>query len=154
MSNTAHPYVFGLRWETRCVIAFIVLTFSGIVTMLYADASATGLIRSSLIVLGTALAAVLRHFLRDDYLHTTSSTTLLALIPPISVATVYAGMLSSWMQRVGFGTVIRVTVTSLLLWGVVASAFPLTLPENLVTLVVSVATSVTRQITRPSRYLP
>lgn len=153
MSNSAHRYVVGLRWETRCVIALIVLTVVGIVAMMYADAFASGLVLSCLIALGIALAITLRQLLRDDYLHTTSAVTLISLIPPVSLATVYVGMLSSWMQRVGFGTFMRVAVTSVLLWSVVAVALPLTTLESTLVLLASATTSILRQITGPSRYL-
>lgn len=153
MSNSSQQYVFGLRWETRCLIAFIVLTFVGIVTMIYADTFASSLVLGSLTVVGIAIAITLRQLLREDYLHTTPTSTIVALIPPISMATVYVGMISSWMQRVGFGTFMRVAVTSLLLWSVVAVALPLTTFESTLVLLTSAATSILRQITGPSRYL-
>lgn len=153
MSNSHQQYVFGLRWETRCVVAFIIVTFVGIVTMIYADALASSLILGSLIIVGSALALSLRQLLRDDYLHTTSATTIVAMVPPISLATVYVGMLSSWMQRMGFGMFMRIGVTSLIVWSVVAGSMSLSATESTLVLVTSVSTSVIRQAAVRSWYL-
>ncbi len=153
MTSSAYNYVQGLRWETRFVISFIVVSFVALVAMLYADAVVSRIIASTLVILATGLATTLRHLLRNDYLHTSSFATAIALVPPISLATVYVGMLSSWMQRVGFGVMMRIGVTSLLLWSVVTVSLHLSLIESTVVFVMSGITAIMRQVSGPNRYL-
>lgn len=153
MTSNAYNYVQGLRWETRLVISCIVVSCVALVAMLYADAVVSLIVVAALLTCATGVAATLRHLLRADYLHTSSMLTVIACFPPVSFATVYVGMLSSWMQRVGFGMLMRIGVTSLLLWSLVAVSLHLTLIESTAVFVASVTTAVVRQVSGPNRYL-
>ncbi len=153
MARTANNYVLGLRWETRLVISYLVVTFAALPTMLNVEVVVSRIILATLIVFGSGLALALRSLLRDDYLHTSAASTLVVLLPPVTPATVYVGLISSWMQRVGFGVVMRVAVTSTLLWSVIAAGMQLSTAQSAVVLAASLATSVARQLLGSSRYL-
>lgn len=153
MARTANNYVLGLRWETRLVISYLVATFAALPAMLNVEAVVSRIILATLIVLGSGLALALRSLLRDDYLHTSAAWTLLSLLPPVTPATIYVGLISSWMQRVGFGVVMRVAVTSTLLWSVVAAGLQLSTTQSAVVFATSIATSAARQLLGSSRYL-
>jgi hypothetical protein len=153
MTRTDKKYIHGLKWETRFVISYIVVTCMAVLGMIYADATVAAIILTTLIVLGISLAGVLRSLLRDDYLHTSSFATVLSLIPPFAFVTVYVGVLTSWMQRVGFGPLMRIAVTSLMLWTVIAAGFRISTAESAVVLSTSVLSAVVRQVAGPSFYL-
>lgn len=153
MARTVNNYVLGLRWETRLVISFLVATFAALPAMLNVEVVVSRIILATLVVFGSGLALALRSLLRDDYLHTSTSSTLVSLLPPVTPATVYVGLISSWMQRVGFGVFMRVAVTSTLLWSVIAAGLQLTTTQSAVVLAASVATSAARQLLGSSRYL-
>lgn len=153
MTRTGNRYIHGLKWETRFVISFIVVTCTAVVGMIYADRTMAIVILGLLAGLGITIAGVLRSLLRDDYLHTTSLLTIVALTPPFAFATVYIGLLTSWMQRVGFGPLMRTAVTSVMLWSVVAAGFQMSATESTVVLLVSFMSSVVRQLAGPSLYL-
>jgi len=153
MSLRSHTYVSGLRWETRLVITYIVFACCAVVTMLNVEPVAAYIVLGTLCILGTALAATLRSLLRDDYLHTTPAMTAVALVPPFSLATVHVGMISSWMQRVGFGVPMRVGVSSLLLWSVVSVGLHCSLGESALLLAASITTAALRNLAPMSLYL-
>lgn len=153
MSLRSHTYVSGLRWETRLVIMYIVVACCAVVAMLTVEPIAAYVLLAALGIVGIVLAATLRSLLRDDYLHTTPATTLLALVPPFSLATVHVGMVSSWMQRVGFCAPMRIGVTSLLLWSVVSVGLHCSLEESALLLSASVTTAAMRNLAPTSLYL-
>jgi hypothetical protein len=153
MTRTDERYIHGLRWETRFVISYIVVTCMAVLGMIYADTIVSAIILTTLVILGMSMAGVLRSLLRDDYLHTSSFATAISLIPPFAFVTVYVGLLTSWMQRVGFGPFMRIAVTSLMLWSVVAVGFRVSTAESAVVLSASVMSAVVRQLAGPSFYL-
>jgi hypothetical protein len=79
--------------------------------------------------------------------------TAVALVPPFSLATVHVGMISSWMQRVGFGVPMRVGVSSLLLWSVVSVGLHCSLGESALLLAASITTAALRNLAPMSLYL-
>lgn len=153
MPLRSHTYVSGLRWETRLVIMYIVVASCAVVTMLNVEPIAAYIVLATVSVVGVALAATLRALLRDDYLHTTPTITVLALLPPFSLATVNIGMISSWMQRVGFGMPMRIGVTSVLLWLVVSVGLQSSPSESALWLAASVTSAMMRNMGPRSLYL-
>lgn len=153
MAAPQQTYVLGLRWESRSIIAYIALSFVMIGWMAFVDHDTARFALIVLMLLGSWLAFELKNVLRDDYLHVSSGMTGVSLLPGVSLATVYVGMLGSWMRRVGFGPTMRVAVPSFMLWSVTTAGLHLGLVPSVLVFGVSVSTSVLREVSGPSRFL-
>ncbi len=96
-------YVGVLRWESRLVITYLVV------------GAALSVISLPLaILLGTGLAATFMLRIRRDYTHTTTIGSVLGVIPPLAIGLVLFGLVQTWMERVGFGPMMRISVVTAL----------------------------------------
>jgi hypothetical protein len=109
-------YLTALRWESRLVIAYILLLVGG----LFVSAPLV-------ILIGAALAVMCIMRIRPDYAHTTPLGSVVAVLPPLSIGLVLFGLIQSWMGRVGFGPLMRMSVTTALgtLVGMAATDLPI-----------------------------
>ncbi|MCX6139976.1 MAG: hypothetical protein NTX15_03970 [Candidatus Kapabacteria bacterium] len=95
-----------ISWISSCAIT-IVLTWLFQKQLL-------SIFSLTFIIAGTILSLLVKRYIRSDYLHLEGVWQILALLPPFSVSMIFFGMIQTWMQRVGFGVSMRVTIVTTL----------------------------------------
>lgn len=142
-------YLTALRWESRSVIAFISIGIISLSIAAMFGRDAMWIVTAVLVILGTVLAFWLRRTIREDYLHIDCYMVMLYALPPFSFSVIFAGMIQTWMNRVGFGTTMRVAVISILGTIIPSALFGFEPMTSAIVCVVAVSTSLLREF-RPS----
>lgn len=136
-SDIASGYLLMRRWETRLVIAWIVMISIGVLCLFVSMALAQW-ISLLTIAIGVLLYLLLSSAVSPTYSGTTGAAKMIFALPPMMISALFFGVLDRWMRRVGFGVKMRVGVTSLAL---VAVATPWASPSALVLLLMCGLTS-------------
>ncbi|MBK7032166.1 MAG: hypothetical protein IPH85_07725 [Ignavibacteria bacterium] len=142
-------YLTALRWESRSVIAFISIGIISLSVAALISRDVMWIVTACLVILGTVLAFWLRRTIREDYLHIDGYMVMLYALPPFSFSVIFAGMIQTWMNRVGFGTTMRVAVVSILGTIIPSALFGFEPTTSAIVCVVAVSTSLLREF-RPS----
>ncbi|MBL0321036.1 MAG: hypothetical protein IPP80_01405 [Ignavibacteria bacterium] len=146
-------YLTALRWESRSVIAYIsfgIISFS-VAALISRDAM--WIVTAFLVILGTVLAFWLRRTIREDYLHINGYMVMLYALPPFSISVIFFGMIQTWMNRVGFGTPMRVIVVTTLATVISSALLNFDIVSSVVVFAIALSSSLLRELRPSSQYL-
>ncbi|HLP27837.1 MAG TPA: hypothetical protein VK147_04290 [Candidatus Didemnitutus sp.] len=146
-------YLTALRWESRLVIAFISIGIISLSIAALIGRDVMWIITACLVILGTVLAFWLRRTIREDYLHISGYMVMFYALPPFSISVIFAGMIQTWMHRVGFGTPMRVAVITALATIISSALVGFEPTASAIVFILAVSTSLLREFRPSGEYL-
>ncbi len=146
-------YLTALRWESRLVIAFISIGSISLLIAALIGREVIWIVTACLVILGTVLAFWLRRTIREDYLHISGYMVMFYALPPFSISVIFAGMIQTWMHRVGFGTTMRVAVVTTLATIISSALLGFDPQASAIVCTLAISTSLLREYRPSGEYL-
>lgn len=146
-------YLTALRWESRSVIAFISIGIISLSIAAMFGRDAMWIVTAVLVILGTVLAFWLRRTIREDYLHISGYMVMLYALPPFSISVIFFGMIQTWMNRVGFGSPMRLIVVTTLATIISSALLNFDIVSTAVVFAIALSSSLLREFRPSGQYL-